>query len=136
MIPEIEIRKVNVEIIPHKNQRYETVGDWFYNIGNNTLWIRISDLGDWRYHHLISIHEQIEALLCIKRGISEKEITLFDINYEAKRVKGYIDFQGEPGDHPKAPYRKEHFFATSIERLIAAELEVDWEEYDKTIEAL
>ena len=35
-----------------------------------------------------------------------------------------------------APYRKEHFFATNLERLLAAELKVDWFEYDRYVDAL
>ena len=134
--PQVEIRKVIMKVIPHNAQRYNTVGDWFYNEENNTLWIFVSDMGNWKYHHLVSVHEQIEAFLCISRGIAEKQITLFDMNYEKQRASGDLEYQGEPGDHKKAPYRKEHFFATSVERLFAAELGVDWEEYDKAVMAL
>ena len=41
-----------------------------------------------------------------------------------------------PGDHPKAPYRAEHFFATNLERLFSSELGVDWFEYDRDVDAL
>lgn len=37
---------------------------------------------------------------------------------------------------PNAPYRKEHFFATSLERLFSAELDVDWQEYERFVDAL
>jgi len=130
------IQKVIVEAIPHVNQRYNTIGDWFFNKDNGILWIRVSDLGDSRYNHLVAFHEYAEAMLCIHRGIDEKAITIFDMTYERERVKGNPDTQGEPGDHKKAPYRKEHFFATNVERLLAAELEVDWEDYDKAVMAL
>lgn len=133
---DIKLIKIDVRVIPHGTQRYVTVGDWFFNSINNTLWIRVSELGDWRYNYLVAQHEQIEAMLCIHRGIDEKAITMFDMAYEKERAKGNPDNQAEPGDHFLAPYRKEHFFATSIERLIAAELEVDWEEYDKAVMAL
>jgi hypothetical protein len=43
---------------------------------------------------------------------------------------------GEPGDHEHAPYRREHFFATNLERLLSAELGVDWFEYDRDVDAL
>lgn len=119
-----------VKVIPHNQQRYETVGDWFYNPDNKTLWIFVSQMNDWRYEYLVAQHEQIEAALCIQRGIDEKATTAFDIKFEQNRQEGNTD---EPGDDPKAPYRAEHFFATTIERLIAAELGVDWFEYDKAI---
>ena len=41
-----------------------------------------------------------------------------------------------PGDNINAPYRREHFFATNIERLFAGELNVDWFEYDRYVDAL
>jgi hypothetical protein len=127
---------IDVKVVPHKEQRYETVGDWVFNADNSRLTIRVSDMGNWKYNMLVALHEQIEALLCLDRKINEKEITKFDIIYEAKRAQGYIDFQGEPGDHKDAPYRKEHFCATTIERQLAAELGVDWEEYDEAVMAL
>jgi hypothetical protein len=42
----------------------------------------------------------------------------------------------EPGDHPDAPYKREHCFATGIERLLAAELGVDWTAYEHTLDTL
>lgn len=123
-----------IRIIPHKQQRYETVGDWYFIDG--TLFIFVSDLGDWRYNFLVAFHEQAEAMLCLHRGISEMNVTIFDKWYENERAMGNKHCQAEPGDHKMAPYRKEHFFATSVERLMAAELKVDWEDYDAAIEAL
>jgi hypothetical protein len=39
----------------------------------------------------------------------------------------------KPGDDPRAPYHKQHVFAENIERLLAAELGVDWSAYDKEV---
>lgn len=38
-----------------------------------------------------------------------------------------------PDDRPQIPYRREHFTATNIERQVAAELGVDWKEYEQAI---
>jgi hypothetical protein len=40
----------------------------------------------------------------------------------------------EPGDSSEAPYHKEHVFATKIERMIADELGVDWDVYEKHLD--
>lgn len=113
-----------IESMPHKFQRYETVGDYF---NHNDIWhFKISETKA-DYEFLILIHEMIEWYLTQKRGISEKKITNFDINFKGK---------GEPGDDKNAPYRKEHQFATKIEKLIAKELKVNWAKYDKTINNL
>ena len=127
---------INVRVIKHKEQRYETVGDWVYNPANTLLTVFVSDMGDWRYNQLVAVHEIAEATLCIERGINEKDVTAFDLWYESERLKNNPECQSEPGDHKKAPYRKEHFCATTIERMLAAELGVDWEDYDTTVNSL
>jgi hypothetical protein len=78
----------------------------------------------------VALHELIEVTLCEERGITCEQVDAFDKAYERTRPKGD---ESEPGDSPDAPYRKEHFFSTSIERLMAAELGVDWAKYDEAI---
>ena len=72
----------------------------------------------------------------MKRNISEKSVTDFDTAFELRRNQKLESLEAEPGDSPLAPYRKEHFFATSVERLTAAELEIDWTEYENQIYSL
>lgn len=124
--------KIHVETIPHAQQRYPTVGDYWCEDGVQQ--IRVSQMVDWRYEVLVAVHELIEMALTRHRGVSEPRITEFDVEFEKSREQGLV--HGEPGDHPDAPYRSEHFFATNIERLIAAELDVDWFEYDGYVENL
>jgi hypothetical protein len=90
----------------------------------------VSDLGSPDSEFLVGIHEAVEASLIRKRGISNESITRFDKSYEKTRPEGDTS---EPGDHPDAPYRKEHFFATNIERLVAEQMGVDWTEHDERI---
>ncbi len=59
-------------------------------------------------------------LLCMERGISFKAIDRFDMQFKG---------EGEPGDDPRAPYYRQHQVASGIERLLAAELGVDWVTY-------
>jgi len=125
---------VNVKIvtIPHEEQRYPTVGDWVVN-GDN-LYISVSKMSDPRYELLVAVHELVEALLCKERGIPQELVDKFDMEYEASRSEW--DTTSEPGDAAGAPYKKEHFFATTVERLLAAELGVDWEKYGAEVQAL
>jgi len=74
-----------------------------------------------RYEALVLIHELTEMFLCIDRGVSFKAIDRFDMKFKGA---------GEPGDDPKAPYHREHRFATRIERLVARELRVNWAKYE------
>ena len=111
--------------IKHEHQRYNTCGDW--REGYKSLHIDVSQLPDWRYEALIAIHELVEAVLCRHAGISQEAVDAFDIAHPEAP---------EPGDLNDAPYRHQHAIASGIERLLAAELGVDWLEYDKAIEAL
>ncbi len=123
---------IKLVTIPHEEQRYPTVGDWVVN-GDN-LYISVSKMDDPRYELLVAVHELVEVLLCKERGIPQELVDKFDMEYEASRSEW--DTTSEPGDAASAPYRKEHFFATSIERLLAAELGVDWKKYEAAVEAL
>ncbi len=124
--------KITIETIQHKQQRYPTVGDWFFS-GNGDLHIKVSDLGDWRYNALIAVHELVEVLICKHNGVSQGIVDDFDINFEANRKPGD---ESEPGDHPNSPYQREHCIATAVERLLCAELEVKWEDYASAVEKL
>ncbi len=119
--------------VPHKKQRYETVGDW---IPGKPAQIRVSKMKDQRYMFLVALHEMIEYELCRMHGITDKEVVAFDVNFEAERRMNLHPIDAEPGDHPKAPYRSEHAFATTIEMMVAQKLGVRWSDYEKTVLSL
>jgi hypothetical protein len=56
-------------------------------------------------HKAAERHEAIEAYLAIHAGVSPEAVDEFDRAYEPKRKAGD---DSEPGDDPKAPYRKPH----------------------------
>lgn len=121
---------INIKTIPHSNQRYNTPGDWWFT-DNGDLEIRVSNMNNWKYEALVAFHELAEVLLCKERGISTKEADEFDIRWNEVHKNEGTD--NEPGDDPCCPYRMEHFFATSVERLLAAELRVDWDSYGEAV---
>ena len=118
-----------IETIDHSKQRYLTVGDWQIDKAGN-LRIVVSKMSDQRYEFLIGMHEAIEAYLAVHAGVSPEAVDRFDRAYEAKRKAGN---DSEPGDDPKAPYYRQHQIGTGIERLLAAELGVDWSAYDHEV---
>lgn len=124
--------RIQMISIPHERQRYNTAGDWRFVGAEKDIIITVSHTAE-DYDFLVGIHEAVEAYLCRKRGVKEETVTAFDMDFESKRKSGNVD---EPGDDLNAPYRREHFFATSIERLIAGELGVDWIEYNHTIQEI
>jgi hypothetical protein len=118
--------KISIRTVPHDHQRYDSAGDYFLGPESWVL-IQVTDLGDWKKEALVAVHELVEFFLVLNKGISIKEIDQFDFSF---------DGDGEPGDDPKSPYHKEHLYATTVEKDLACELGVDWEEYSKTIDSL
>jgi hypothetical protein len=109
-----------IEIIPHNEQRYETIGDWQF-IDNNLI-IKVSHQGDPRKDMLIAIHEFVEALLCQFNNpiITDRMVDDWDMS------KPKSD---DPGGIPEAPYHKQHKIAEVFEFMLAHELGIDWDEY-------
>lgn len=122
--------RTKIKTISHDKHRYDTVGDYRINGRTGYREILVSEMDNEDYEFLVAVHELIEEYLTRKRGIKEEDITKFDMYYEDARQEGDIT---EPGNSPLAPYFKEHQFATIIEKQIADELGVDWEEYDKVV---
>ena len=127
--------RIIIDIVDHKNQDYDTVGNWNFTEINeeSELTITVSRMNDWRYEVLVGLHEAIEAILCYDRGISEQSVTDFDVNFEVIRKNGNTE---EPGDNKDAPYRKEHKFSTKIEMMICKELGIDWKTYSQAVDNL
>ncbi len=121
-----------VKEVPHRQQRYETVGDW---IPGNTVEIRVSSMKDKRYVFLVALHEMIEYELCAMKGVTDAEVVDFDKGFEAERKAGLHAPDEEPGDDIRAPYNEEHSFATIMERTMAQKLGVRWSDYEKVVSA-
>jgi hypothetical protein len=122
------MKPIHIESISYVHQRYETLGD-YYDDEKGTQ-IKVTDMGAEDYEFLIALHEMVEQYLCKNRGIREEDITKFDKMFEAERDAEKWTTE-EPGDDPRAPYKKEHFFSTNIERLMAEQLGVNWQIYEK-----
>src|ERR1017187_469402 len=121
---------INVNVIPHIEQRYDTVGDWeFWEAPKyrHGLTVRVSQSGHEATNILVAIHEIIEAYLCKANAVSGGQVDAWD--------KDHLD-SPDPGSIPGCPYYREHMFATMIERAMAAELNIDWDEHEARLEAL
>lgn len=118
--------KTSIESIPHHEQRYPTLGD-YWTAADGAVFIKVSALSDWRYEFLIGLHELIEEAVTRHRGIPEPAIKAFD------EAHPNLD---DPGMSPQAPYHREHVLATAIEMLLAQELGVNWSAYETACEAL
>jgi len=121
--------RIIIETIPHKRQRYDTIGDWYTDKHDGTVRIKISgELNNWKYVLLVAVHELVEAFLCMSDGVAEEHVDKFD--------KSFVEKNHEPGDDPKAPYKKQHCIATGFERILAACLGVDWLTYEDKLDSV
>ena len=111
----------NILSVPYKSMRYATYGDYLH-LADGSVEITVIELADWRMEFLIALHEFIEEAVTRHRGIKEPEILEFDLaNSELE----------DPGMSVDAPYHREHLLALTVEMLVARELDVDWDEYDR-----
>lgn len=129
------MRSINIKTIPHREQRYPTTGDYWRD-ADGIEQVRISDVGNADYEFLVALHEFIEWYIAEKRGIAEEGISAFDVQFEEEIKNGLHAPHAEPGLDSRAPYRREHVFATEIEKRVAEELGIDWETYCKDLEEL
>jgi hypothetical protein len=116
---------LDVKTILHKDQRYDTAGDWFDQDG--TYYFKISDCKNKKYEWLLAIHEIVERALCDVNGVDAESVDKFDMKFRG---------DGEPGDSPRSPYRTEHCYATAVERMLCAAMGVNWKEYDDFVSKL
>lgn len=105
--------KISIEFIPHTAQRYDTLGDWFWDDDQN-LRIFASDDDGEDAAFLVAMHELVECWLCRKADVSETDVTAFDLAFFSP------DDEAEPGDDPEAPYRVQHRAAMLIEHMMAS----------------
>ena len=121
--------RIIIETIDHDLQEYETAGN-YWTAEDGTMHIVVSKMGNSDYEFLVAIHELVESKICQKRGITDGEITAFDVEFEEKRKPGDVS---EPGDSRDAPYQNEHSLATAVERMMCAAMGVSWQDYEDTV---
>lgn len=122
--------RILITEINHKNQRYDTAGDWQFikfSQKGEILKITVSKLTDPRYYYLVAIHEFIEAVLCKFMGITEEMVDKWDFDHPEE-----ID----PGSLEGCPYRNQHELATLMEKRISEMIGVDWNKYEAELENL
>ena len=160
MIEHFTATITTIQTVPHDEQRYNTAGDWRW-VGRKrsdpTLHIFVSRMSDPCYEFLVAVHELVEAFLCRQHGVSEEAVTAFDVEFEKRRderrralvsappsIEMASDLEAkldvldaeEAGADLRSPYREEHLVATTVERMLAAYLGVEWGAYERAISSL
>ncbi len=120
------MKGIDVQFIEHREQRYNTIGDWWIHDG--VLHVRISRLPLLSSMVAVAVHEIVEAILCYLAGIEEYRVSAFDAYIERNKIIV------EPGDHPRAPYHLQHGFATACERIIVAAAGTNWHLHESSMD--
>jgi hypothetical protein len=115
---------VRIHSVPQHLIRSNQVGDWWYN--ENDIAVHVLETMSPDSQLAVAIHELIEAWECRRHGITDKDVTAFDDQYEAERKEGKHRHDDEPGDDPRSPYRREHAAATHVERAVCAAVNLTW----------
>lgn len=118
---------ISIRIIDHKDQRYDTAGDYI-ELGDEWF-ITLSKTNDWRYWFLVLIHELVEMGLTKNDNIDWDKIDLFDMIGDGSE-------SDDPGSLENAPYHEQHKKAEQVEKMVAKFLGVDWQEYSDALDAL
>ena len=116
---------INARVVPAGKIRFRNLGDWRTNCTVRS--IEVADMGNEDYEFLLILHEMVEQHLCLKHGVSEQAVDKWDSEHLVC---------DEPGDDPESPYHREHHVAMTMERLMAAFLGVNWNEYEAKLEAV
>lgn len=118
-----QINQIIIDFIPQSEQRYDTVGDFFFE--GEILRVKISTMKNPLWEHAILLHELIEALLCNHADVAIEAIDAFDMG-PGKDLP-------EPGFDPAAPYHVQHCWADVVERTFIAAAGENWSQYDAAV---
>ena len=125
--------EITLKSVEPRKVRANQCGDWHWGADGSLLVSVRNDLSK-NTQLLIALHEFIEAILCKKAGISDAQVTGFDIAFELEREAGKHKEDDENGDDPRAPYHQEHINATAMEMFMCSMLGLTWKEHSKEIE--
>lgn len=114
--------RIIIEALPPDQMRLdaykeEGCGDWFRDVDGD-VHIQVASTADiWENEatFLVGLHEMVEARLCHQARVTEAEVDAFDAAFTG---------EDQPGDHPDAPYQRQHRSAMVIEHMMAIFLNI------------
>jgi hypothetical protein len=102
-----------VKAIYHEEQRYDTVGDWWFE--DDCLHVRVSRVLSQTEQWCVALHEIVEALLCKHKYGTSATCIVDKWDFSHMRAK-------EPGELKNCPYKREHTIASIAEQILELEL--------------
>jgi hypothetical protein len=128
--------KINIEVIPHKDQRCGITGEWWTD-ADGIFQVRVSRMGDKRYEALHIVHEIAEwAASLMHPDIMDDKITdAYDEDFLRKRENGELPVKlEEPGFGPGCPYGDGHHIGTGFEMILCPIMGVNWTNYEARVD--
>lgn len=104
-------------------QYSESWGDYWVD-ERGILQIRAVKMHQPMFSYYILLHEFMEAVRCLKEGISLESIEKWDIEHPD---------HDDPGILHDAPYHKQHIESIFLEQLACLQDGLDWKEYNESV---
>ena len=120
-----------VKTVPHKDQRYNTVGDYYHKDGVDHL--IVTEDQDPVYEMAVALHELAEWSWARDHSVTDADIDAFDTMFEEEIKAGKHPEDAEPGDDPRCPVYAGHQMASALERTFIAAMGRDWQTYNKSL---
>jgi hypothetical protein len=127
------MKRITIDFIEQKDQRYETVGD--YTETETEINFRITRFDNPIFSQAVTLHEMVEYFRNIQEGITPDDVDAFDLD-PVNQARANESPDGELGWLPDCPCHKQHVQADSIERLFVLFSNEDWLAYNEAIEQL
>lgn len=121
--PENREQEIEIKFSDKEEMRYYTWDDYFKQ--GDKMIFQILRKEREIYTRITLIHALIEQTLCTEKGITPDDVDKFDFWFENE----YTCLIKEPGDHPRCPYREEHYFADMVDHMICKHLGIDFNDY-------
>lgn len=111
-----------------KDHFYRSIDDWddpSETIDGLVFSTQTADMGNMDYNFLVLMHALVEQYLCYRKGITDEQVTGFDMAHPE---------MDDPGNSEDAPYHKEHMVANDVESMLSVALGVKWIDYETAID--
>ena len=119
------IPRIFIKTVESYHQRFSECGDWFFDADSNELTIFVTKMSDWRSELAVAIHELYEAVAFLADGGDQTDVDFFDKKFYTNK-----EMDGQAGDQGDAPYHKQHWQATKVEKEVVAQLELEWHQHE------
>ena len=112
--------------------RLNYVGDWIEQ--NGALYVKVGNMNSVASELAVALHELVEALLCVRDGVPEWDVSEYDRKWNEREAAGE-KLAEEPGNEMDAPYHKQHESALFVERAVCSAFGLPWSQHEENIDA-